>query len=170
MVSDQANVGAISSREELEKMARRRLQRGSVQLRGKRKQKWVGRWREDAVTKQGQLIRINRKAVLGTKTDFPTKKLALRELELRIAPINSVNYRALSTATFAATMSPTESTTGRQASRPPLIAGDCSGGCKWFHTLSGRVSLDWGVCGNPASHRAGLLTFEHQGCSKFERK
>jgi integrase len=101
IVTDQANVGALSSREELEKMARRRFQRGSVQLTGKRKQKWVGRWREDAITKEGQLIRINRKAVLGTKTDFPTKKLALRELELRIAPINSVNYRALRTATFA---------------------------------------------------------------------
>ena len=54
------------------------------------------------------------------------------------------------------------------ATRPPLIAGDCSGGCKWYHTLSGRASKDWGVCGNPASHRAGLLTFEHQGCPEFE--
>jgi hypothetical protein len=24
------------------------------------------------------------------------------------------------------------------------------------------------VGGNPASHRAGLLTFEHQGCAEFE--
>jgi len=101
IVSDQANAGALSSREELEKMARRRFQRGSVLLRGKRKQKWVGRWREDVINKQGKLVRINRKEVLGTKSDFPTKKLALRELELRIAPINSANYRALRTATFA---------------------------------------------------------------------
>jgi hypothetical protein len=50
------------------------------------------------------------------------------------------------------------------------ILGDCSGGCKWYHTLSGPASLDWGVCGNPASHRAGLLTFEHQGCPEFERE
>lgn len=101
IVSDQANVGALSSREELEKMARRRFQRGSVQLRGKRKSKWVGRWREDVINSEGQLVRINRKEVLGTKSDFPTKKLAMRELELRIAPINSINYRALRTATFA---------------------------------------------------------------------
>jgi hypothetical protein len=47
------------------------------------------------------------------------------------------------------------------------IGGDCSGGCKWYHTLSGCASLDWGVCGNPQSHRAGLLTFEHQGCSEL---
>jgi len=101
IVSDQANVGALSSREELEKMARRRFQRGSVLLRGKRKPKWVGRWREDVINSEGKLVRINRKEVLGTKGDFPTKKLAMRELELRIAPINSVNYRALRTATFA---------------------------------------------------------------------
>jgi integrase len=100
MVSDQANVGAVFSRKELEKMARRRFQRGSVQLRGKRKPKWVGRWREDAINPQGKPIRVNRKEVLGTKSDFPTKKLALRELELRIAPINSSKYRALRMATF----------------------------------------------------------------------
>jgi hypothetical protein len=83
IVSDQANAGALYSREELEKMARRRFQRGSVLLRGKRKQKWVGRWREDVINSQGQLVRINRKEVLGTKSDFPTKKLAMRELEVR---------------------------------------------------------------------------------------
>ena len=82
-------------------MARRRFQRGSVLLRGKTKQKWVGRWREDVINSEGQLVRINRKEVLGAKSDFPTKKLAMRELELRVAPINSVNYRALRTATFA---------------------------------------------------------------------
>ena len=101
IVSDQANAGALSSREELEKMARRRFQRGSVLLRGKRRPKWVGRWREDVINSEGKLVRINRKEVLGTKSDFPTKKLAMRELELRIAPINSINYRALRTATFA---------------------------------------------------------------------
>jgi integrase len=53
------------------------------------------------INSEGQLVRINRKEILGTKSDFPTKKLAMRELELRIAPINSVNYRALRTATFA---------------------------------------------------------------------
>ena len=55
-------------------------------------------------------------------------------------------------------------------SGPAQMVGDCSGGCKWFHTLGGRASSDWGVCGNPASHRAGLLTFEHQGCPEFEQE
>src|ERR1700677_29567 len=54
------------------------------------------------------------------------------------------------------------------ATRPVLILSDCSGGCKWYHTLSGPAALDWGVCGNPRSHRVGLLTFEHQGCVEFE--
>jgi integrase len=101
IVSNQANADALSSREELEKMARRRFQHGSVALRGKRARVWVGRWREDVINAEGRLVRINRKEVLGTTADFPTKKLALRELGLRIAPINSINYRALRTATFA---------------------------------------------------------------------
>ena len=82
-------------------MAVARFQRGSVLLRGKRKPNWVGRWREDVINSEDKLVRINRKEVLGTKSDFPTKKLAMRELELRIAPINSISYRALRTATFA---------------------------------------------------------------------
>jgi hypothetical protein len=54
--------------------------------------------------------------------------------------------------------------------RPPLILSDCSGGCKSYHTLSGPASLDWGICGNPQSHRVGLFTFEHQGCVVFEQE
>lgn len=45
---------------------------------------------------------------------------------------------------------------------------DCSWGCRYYHTLKGRRGMDWGVCGNPDSHRCGLLTYEHQGCPKFE--
>jgi hypothetical protein len=45
---------------------------------------------------------------------------------------------------------------------------DCSCGCRWFHVLAGRQGRDWGVCANQQSPRAGLLTFEHQGCLQFE--
>lgn len=45
---------------------------------------------------------------------------------------------------------------------------DCSVGCKHFLTLPGKLGMDWGVCINPTSPRAGLLTFEHQGCEQFE--
>lgn len=55
---------------------------------------------------------------------------------------------------------------------------DCSCGCKWAMWLEDKknepgkpiqyLSMDWCVCANPESHRVGLLTFEHQGCEKFE--
>jgi len=40
---------------------------------------------------------------------------------------------------------------------------DCSSGCRHWWSLD----ADWGVCKNPSSPRAGLLTWEHQageGC------
>jgi hypothetical protein len=50
------------------------------------------------------------------------------------------------------------------------IKVDCSSNCKWYLPLQGHLSFDWGVCANPKSHRCGLLTFEHQGCNKFQEK
>jgi hypothetical protein len=34
--------------------------------------------------------------------------------------------------------------------------------------LAGQLGQDWGVCANLQSPRAGLLTFEHQGCPQYE--
>ena len=45
---------------------------------------------------------------------------------------------------------------------------DCSVGCIWFESL--QAIADWGVCSCPFSPRAGLLTFEHQGCAEFKAK
>ena len=45
---------------------------------------------------------------------------------------------------------------------------DCSCGCRHFAVLKGPLASDWGVCMNARSPRAGLLTFEHQGCPAFE--
>lgn len=47
-------------------------------------------------------------------------------------------------------------------------SGDCSCGCVHYRPLAGHLGADWGVCTNPASHRVGKLTFEHQGCPAFE--
>ena len=47
---------------------------------------------------------------------------------------------------------------------------DCSVGCAFYRPLSGDLASDWGVCSNPASHRVGRMTFEHQGCPAFEFK
>jgi len=82
-------------------MARRRYQRGSVVLRGKRQPVWVGRWREDVIDAAGQVRRVRKNEVLGSKKSFPTMKLALRELESRLAPINDPSYRARREETFA---------------------------------------------------------------------
>ena len=45
---------------------------------------------------------------------------------------------------------------------------DCSCGCRHFVPLEGNLGYDWGICACPGGPRAGLLTFEHQGCPQFE--
>ena len=80
-------------------LARRRFQKGRVFLRGKKNPVWVGRWREDII-EQGCVIRIERSEVLGLKADYPTKRLALRELEKRLVVVNDPRSRARPTATF----------------------------------------------------------------------
>ncbi len=74
-------------------MARRRYQKGRVFLRGKTRMVWVGRWREDIVQQDGTIRRIHRSAVLGTKAEILTKRIAQRRLELTLGPINSPDYR-----------------------------------------------------------------------------
>lgn len=55
-----------------------------------------------------------------------------------------------------------------QRSRETDWGPDCSCGCRHFLLLEWPLGADWGVCSNPRSPRAGLLTFEHQGCREFE--
>lgn len=45
---------------------------------------------------------------------------------------------------------------------------DCSCSCYHFIPLQGKYGCDYGVCANKKSPRAGLLTFEHQGCYHYE--
>lgn len=45
---------------------------------------------------------------------------------------------------------------------------DCSCDCYFFLWLA--ECGDWGVCCNPESPRAGLLTWEHQGCEGHFKK
>lgn len=82
-------------------MARRRYQRGTIFLRGKRKPVWVARWREDILEPgASRAKRVLRSEVLGTRAQFPTKRLAQRELERRLAPVNSPDYRPRTNITF----------------------------------------------------------------------
>jgi hypothetical protein len=46
---------------------------------------------------------------------------------------------------------------------------DCGCDCRFFAQLSGESGDGWGACLNRRSPRAGLLTFELQGCREFER-
>ena len=81
-------------------LARRRYQRGTVIKRGAREKVWVGRWLEDVILPNGTIKRVHRSEVLGSVKDFPTMRLAQRELDGRVAVVNSPNYRARPTATF----------------------------------------------------------------------
>ena len=82
-------------------LARQRFQRGTLLLLGtKTEKRWYGRWREDVVTDSGRVHRVRRQEFLGTLADFPTKKLAARELDARLGTVNSPTYRPRPTATF----------------------------------------------------------------------
>ena len=81
-------------------LARRRYQKGTLILRGKREKVWVGRWLEDEVQSDGTIKRVHKSEVLGSLKDFPTKRLAQRELDARVSVVNSPTYRARPTATF----------------------------------------------------------------------
>ena len=54
---------------------------------------WVGRWLED-VEENGKITRLHKSEVIGTKKDFPSKRLAERELDIRLSRINSTTYHA----------------------------------------------------------------------------
>jgi integrase len=82
-------------------LARRRYQNGSLFLRGKREKVWVGRWLEDELRPDGTVERVHQSEVFGSLKDFPTKRLARRELDGRVSVVNSPTYRARPTATFS---------------------------------------------------------------------
>src|SRR5580700_6889705 len=81
-------------------MARKRYQNGRVFLKGKREEKWVGRYREDVVEVTGTTKRVRRSVILGTKRELPTKRLAERRLATILARINCLDYRPGRAATF----------------------------------------------------------------------
>lgn len=78
-------------------MARRRYQRGQLIRSG---DNWLGRWRADVEHEDGAVKRVHKKEVIGTIADFPTKRLAERELARRLEPINNVEYRPQRRITF----------------------------------------------------------------------
>lgn len=81
-------------------LARRRYQKGFLFLRGKREKLWIGRWMEDDLLPDGSIHRRRKSEVLGSIKDFPTKRLAQRELDHRLSVVNSPTYQARPTALF----------------------------------------------------------------------
>lgn len=79
-------------------MARRRYQRGQLSSNGG---SWIARWREDIVASNGETRRVRRKETIGTVKEYPTKRLAQRELDRRLKEVNAENYRPRPQATFA---------------------------------------------------------------------
>ncbi len=70
-------------------------------LKGKKQEKWVGRYREDVLEINGKTRRVRRSVILGTKRELPTKRLAERRLDAILARINCLDYRPSRAATFA---------------------------------------------------------------------
>jgi Phage integrase, N-terminal SAM-like domain len=78
-------------------LARRRYQKGQLLLIGNT---WYGRWREDVL--EGEVRkRIRHKEPIGSLKDYPSKRLAQRALDDRIAHVNKISYRPMPTAKFA---------------------------------------------------------------------
>ena len=96
-----ATIGvAVVSATERSKLMRRRNQRGTLFLRGKREAVWVGRWLEDEINVSGEVRRRHVSVVLGTKKELPTRKLATRVLERKLAIVNSCSYAPKRAITF----------------------------------------------------------------------
>jgi len=81
-------------------MARKRFQRGSVSLCGKTPM-WYGRYREDVIGEDGKVQRVRRNVPLGSKKEYPTKRLAERALDRLLFRINDPSYRPSRMATVA---------------------------------------------------------------------
>jgi hypothetical protein len=82
-------------------LARKRYQKGYLFLRGKKQQVWVGRWLEDVIGPDNKTVRIHKSEVIGTRADYPTKRLAQRELDIRLSRINSLSYQPRKVISFA---------------------------------------------------------------------
>jgi integrase len=70
-------------------LARKRYQRGALRREGTL---WILRWREDVLNEAGAVVRIERRARVGSTKDLPTKALARRVADRLIQHVNEPNY------------------------------------------------------------------------------
>jgi integrase len=71
-------------------LARKRYQRGALRREGTF---WILRWREDVLKEAGAVVRVERRARVGTTKDLPTKALARRVADRMIEHVNTPDYR-----------------------------------------------------------------------------
>ena len=84
------------------RLTRKRFQTGSVRLRTDSAAPWwEGFYREDVRREDGGVVRKLRAVYLGREEDIPTKRLAMRKLAEKLAPINDPTYRPGSEITLA---------------------------------------------------------------------
>jgi len=83
------------------KMARRGFQQGSLFQRGTRKKVWVARWREDVIQTDGTIKRVRVSQEIGPVAQFPSRRLAMQVLSLKLASINNGTAKPQSLRTFA---------------------------------------------------------------------
>src|SRR6266496_4472518 len=82
-----------------EPVARPRWQQGWLFQRGKRKQKWIGRFREDVIGEDGKRHRRMRSVVLGSIREV-SKRQAQRKLSEHLAAINQGTHKPEVMITF----------------------------------------------------------------------
>ena len=82
------------------RVAQRRYQEGSVSLRGTKDPVWTLRYLADEIV-DGQIVRIQKRVVLGTQEQLPTKQMAQRVAAKYLTPINGPGYRPRHVLTFA---------------------------------------------------------------------
>lgn len=71
-------------------MTRKRYQRGALRREG---HLWILRWREDVLNETGAVVRVERRARVGTTRDLPTKALARRVADGMVEHVNALDYR-----------------------------------------------------------------------------
>ena len=80
-----------------EYLARRRFQRGVLELRG---ENWTVRFREDMLQPDGLVRRVEVRRVVGTRAEL-TRPLARRRADEIVSHVNGFNYRPVRVATLA---------------------------------------------------------------------
>jgi integrase len=82
-------------------MARPRYQSGSLAIRGKRRKRYVIRWREDVAKQDGSVVRTRRAETIGFVSQMKRQR-ALEVLQSRVSAVSQQQRRPMVTVTLCA--------------------------------------------------------------------